>query len=91
IILPGTPLVGAIAIAEQIQGAIQTLKIDHVASEISDLVTISLGIACLIPQPDTGFESLINAADTALYDAKRQGRNRYALHANEYANAAEFE
>ena len=91
IILPGTPLGCAIAIAEQIQVAIQTLRIDHVDSEVSDLVTISLGIACVTPQPDISIESLIHAADTALYDAKRQGRNRYALHANEYADAAEFE
>ncbi|MEL6455544.1 MAG: diguanylate cyclase [Cyanobacteria bacterium J06623_5] len=80
IILPETRLAGAINIAQQIQAAIQTLKIDHAASEVSDLVTISLGIACLIPQTDTRVDSLINAADTALYDAKRQGRNRYALH-----------
>ncbi|MEM9948167.1 MAG: diguanylate cyclase, partial [Cyanobacteria bacterium P01_D01_bin.36] len=78
IILPETPLPGAIAIAQQIQAAIQTLKIDHAASEVNASVTVSLGIACLTPQTDTSVEFLINAADVALYDAKRQGRNRYA-------------
>jgi len=84
VILPETPLLGALTIAEQIQAAIQTLKIEHAASEVSDFVTVSLGIACLIPQADTCAESLINAADTALYDAKRQGRNRHALKSVEY-------
>ncbi|MEO1620921.1 MAG: diguanylate cyclase [Cyanobacteria bacterium J06632_3] len=88
VILPETPLSGAIAIAQQIQAAIQTLKIDHADSEVSPLVTISLGIACLIPQTDTGVEALIKVADTALYEAKRQGRNRYALQSKVYAQAA---
>ena len=88
VILPETPLPGAIAIAQQIQAAIQTLKIDHADSEVGPLVTISLGIACLIPQTDTCVEALIKVADTALYDAKRQGRNRYALQSNAYAKAA---
>lgn len=89
IILPETPLSGAIIIAEQIQTAIQALKLDHAASEISPSVTVSLGIASLIPQADTDIETLINRADTALYAAKRQGRNRYALQPNTYAEATD--
>lgn len=79
IILPNTNIIKAVAIAEKLRHAIRQLEIPHQQSDVSSVVTISLGIASLIPtlhdQPDT----LITLADQALYDAKQQGRNRYAI------------
>jgi two-component system, cell cycle response regulator len=43
---------------------------------VSEYVTLSLGIASLIPDRDTSPEDLINLADSALYRAKEQGRDR---------------
>lgn len=51
------------------------LKIPHVASLVTQLVTISLGVSTLVPQKKLRPDLLIDAADRALFAAKRQGRN----------------
>ncbi|NET37523.1 MAG: diguanylate cyclase [Cyanothece sp. SIO1E1] len=79
IVLPNTDIQGAIAIAQHIQAAIQSLQISHAQSEVSPFITISLGITCQIPIPGTDFGNLVGEADAALYKAKQQGRNRYCL------------
>ncbi len=80
IVLPKTDLDGAIAIAKNIQDELLYLQIAHEKSEVSRFVTISIGIACQIPTPDTDSKQMIGEADAALYMAKRQGRNRYCLY-----------
>jgi diguanylate cyclase (GGDEF)-like protein/PAS domain S-box-containing protein len=75
IILPNTPMSGAFHIAEEIRANIVCLDIDHEKSQVCDRVTVSLGIASLIPEPELTPEMLIATADLALYRAKEQGRN----------------
>jgi diguanylate cyclase (GGDEF)-like protein len=75
-ILPNTSLDGAIIVAEQIRSAIANLEIPHQNSDISDIVTISVGVTSLIPSPQQKSLTLIKQADVALYSAKQQGRNR---------------
>jgi diguanylate cyclase (GGDEF)-like protein len=76
VVLPETKAAGAITIANRIQEAISVLAIPHQTSEASDIVTVSIGIATLIPFVEGSPELLISQADHALYDAKQQGRNR---------------
>lgn len=78
-ILPNTDCAGAIHIAEQIQNAIAALNLPHCCSQVSDRITVSLGIASQIPTPNLSSDDLIAAADLALYQAKSQGRNRYCI------------
>ncbi|WP_171974697.1 diguanylate cyclase [Leptolyngbya sp. 'hensonii'] len=78
VILPCTDPTGAIAVAENIRQAIQSLAIPHSQSDISPYLTVSLGISCIIPTLGSSAETLISCADRALYTAKQQGRNRYA-------------
>jgi diguanylate cyclase (GGDEF)-like protein len=75
-ILPNTDLDGAIIVAEQIRSAIANLEIPHQNSDISDRVTVSVGITSLIPNPEQKSSTLIQQADVALYGAKQKGRNR---------------
>ena len=75
-ILPNTDLDGAIVVAEQIRSAIANLEIPHQNSDISDMVTVSIGVTSLIPSPNQKSSTLIKQADVALYSAKQQGRNR---------------
>ncbi|MEM9265775.1 MAG: diguanylate cyclase [Cyanobacteria bacterium P01_F01_bin.13] len=79
VVLPNTNEHGAVAIAQTIQQAIHTLAIPHAQSEISDLVSVSLGIASIVPLPESSWKALVDQADQALYEAKRQGRDRYIL------------
>lgn len=79
IILPNTDSQGALAVAEKLHSTIQGLGIPHQASEVSKIVTISLGLATLVPSLDKSPKSLINQADQALYNAKQQGRNQTAI------------
>jgi diguanylate cyclase (GGDEF)-like protein len=63
-------------VAESLREAIAVLAIPHECSDVSDLVTLSLGVDSQIPSLDGSPESLIAHADAALYSAKNRGRNR---------------
>ncbi|WP_353153524.1 sensor domain-containing diguanylate cyclase [Herminiimonas fonticola] len=79
ILLPGTDMTGAAAIAERVRLAIQALNIEH--TEIpGGVVTASLGVASLIPQrKQNSSQQLVQAADQALYKAKEGGRNQSCI------------
>jgi diguanylate cyclase (GGDEF)-like protein/PAS domain S-box-containing protein len=79
VIIPSTDVEEAIVVAEEIQRAIHQSKLPHACSDISKFITISLGIATVVPTQTTSLADLIAAADKALYEAKRQGRDRYCL------------
>src|SRR5471030_868455 len=75
-VLPNTVLSGAVEIAERMQERIRALGIEHSASDVDRVVTISLGVATLTPTGDLEFQALIEAADKQLYEAKNAGRAR---------------
>lgn len=75
IILPETDSAGAEFVAENIRKAIENLNIPHSGSQISDVVTISLGTNTIIPTIDKTIVHFIDNADKALYRAKQEGRN----------------
>lgn len=76
VILPNTPADGALFIAESIRSLVKDLEIVHVRSPINPYVTLSVGVASLVPTPKSSPAQLIAAADEALYQAKMQGRDR---------------
>ncbi|MDQ1353646.1 MAG: two-component system, chemotaxis family, response regulator WspR [Acidobacteriota bacterium] len=76
IILPGTDIDGTAAVAERLRRKIEAAEMPHLTSTINDFVTISLGTATMVPSARKNPDSLIGAADEALYKAKRNGRNR---------------
>jgi len=76
VIMPNTPRAGAIAVAERIIEHVAALQLPHADSEVAERVTVSIGIATLLPQDDRDSDTLIAAADAALYAAKHDGRNR---------------
>ncbi|PZO44601.1 MAG: diguanylate cyclase [Pseudanabaena frigida] len=76
VILPNTYSDGALTFANAIQKSVANLAIPHEKSEVSEYVTLSLGIACLVPTSQTSADNLIAYADQSLYAAKEQGRNR---------------
>lgn len=74
LLLPGTHEEGAIEVARQVRRAISGLGIPHAASSTSDHITASLGVAAVIPG-DLDSDTLVAAADVAVYAAKGAGRN----------------
>lgn len=75
-LLPGTDLAGTQQVAIRFQEAITRLNIPHCCSETASCVTISQGVAVMLPHFEQPPESLVAAADKALYAAKLVGRNR---------------
>jgi diguanylate cyclase (GGDEF)-like protein len=76
VILPETDEDGGMHVAEGLNMAVWRLQIPHAESAIVEHVTLSVGCASHIPVPGEDVQLLIAAADEALYEAKRQGRNR---------------
>lgn len=74
-ILPNTDFFGAKLSAERIRKSIMELGIPHAASAVSNVVTVSIGVATVIPNQDNSYSELMNSVDMALYRAKDQGRN----------------
>ncbi|NEY74066.1 diguanylate cyclase [Bacillus mesophilus] len=81
-ILPHTTSTDAGTVVNKMMQLIRRLKIKHKQSTISDYITISGGIATVIPSIDMSMEHLIVKADKALYKAKEQGRNQIISYAN---------
>ncbi|MBW4481066.1 MAG: PAS domain S-box protein [Tildeniella torsiva UHER 1998/13D] len=79
LVLPDTDRAGAKAIARAIQQALAELALYHGASPLGQRITLSLGIASVIPTVGQNAQTLIDQADAALYSAKQQGRDRYCL------------
>lgn len=78
-ILPDTDSAGAATIAESMRASVEALNISHAFSLAADHVTISLGVATIIPDSTLNPKELVETADGALYKAKEQGRNRYVI------------
>lgn len=76
VILPETDLEPAIEMAEVIRKNVESLQISHVASPVAEWVTLSLGVAAIVPAGETASKHLIEMADRALYRAKAGGRNQ---------------
>jgi len=62
--------------AHKCQKAIEAINIPHQGSEASEFVTISAGYITIKPQQEMQIEDVLKAADTGLYLAKTNGRNR---------------
>ena len=75
VVLPHTDAAGAVHVAEEIRTRVKTLKIEHTGSKCSQYITLSLGVATLVPTQQLSTATLIALADQALYQAKAAGRD----------------
>jgi diguanylate cyclase (GGDEF)-like protein len=76
VLLPESDLDGALKVAQACHAAILDAKIPHVTSNVSVYVTVSIGVAAMVPIYEKSNTLLIEQADIALYQAKHDGRNR---------------
>lgn len=73
-VLGGGSIHDALIVAERMRTAVENLGIEHPGSS-HDVVTVSIGIASLTPEAGQDSDTVIKAADEALYYAKAAGRN----------------
>jgi diguanylate cyclase (GGDEF)-like protein len=80
VVLAHTGVHGAATVAEGLRRQIESLRLEHPCSPVANWVTISLGVASTVPERSGSAELLVTAADQAVYEAKREGRNRVKLY-----------
>jgi diguanylate cyclase (GGDEF)-like protein len=76
VILPETNPADALRFAESVRLAIAGLRLRHPASPVAPVLTVSVGVATATREWYSTPDELIAAADHALYQSKRKGRNR---------------
>jgi two-component system, cell cycle response regulator len=77
IICPNTPRSSVLTLAERIRAAVNEHRFPHLAPE--EFLTVSIGSATYEPKRDRDANSLLNRVDSALYEAKNEGRNRVCV------------
>jgi diguanylate cyclase (GGDEF)-like protein len=81
ILLPQIDAHGAGGVARRLMAELDDMAIPHAASPTAPHLTVSMGIACMIPGEHSFPADLIQVADALLYQAKAGGRNRYRANA----------
>jgi diguanylate cyclase (GGDEF)-like protein len=82
LVLPGAMLPDAMRTAERLKRLIHEENIPHKSSNVADRVSISQGVLSVMPNEDVDPGVLVDRADAALYQAKREGRNSIAVASN---------
>lgn len=80
LVLPDSDAESAATVAERCRKAIFKLQIPHAKSEVSQLLTISLGVGSVVPGPNDELMDFIETVDKRLYLAKQSGRNAIVAH-----------
>lgn len=83
VILPNNDIYHAEKSAKALLERIQDLNIPHVKSVISDHITVSIGVASIIPDRQHSIQEFIEITDSALYQAKENGRSQVATFSEE--------
>ncbi|MFQ4136500.1 GGDEF domain-containing protein [Nodosilinea sp. PGN35] len=86
LILPSTDAEGALHLLNRIRSTLRTRAITHPQSSVAPYVSMSFGLASVVPDQQLEPEDLLRAADAALYQAKAEGRDRAVV-----APALEFQ
>jgi two-component system cell cycle response regulator len=79
LILPEQSLATATLVMERLRQAVEELAMPHRTHRSSEVVTISAGLAMLLPGEAKSIDTVLQEADAALYRAKEGGRNRVAV------------
>ncbi|MBM9538403.1 diguanylate cyclase [Desulfobulbus alkaliphilus] len=87
-LMPDCSIEAAINVAKLIRQRIRKLRIPHATSKIDTILTVSQGVAAMVPSRDTVPSELIQRADQALYQAKLQGRDRVVVYDESMADSA---
>lgn len=87
ILLPQLDASGAEGVARRLQEELARLGIAHAASPTAPHLTVSMGLASLVPQDAQVATTLVAAADALLYQAKAGGRNQYRIGAADSTDA----
>jgi diguanylate cyclase (GGDEF)-like protein len=79
ILLPNTDAQGALHVAERVMERVRAAAIPHDASGVAPWITVSAGVATMVPEAAVERSELVELADRALYRAKQEGRNRIVV------------
>ena len=75
LVLPNTEIEGVMHIGRSVQTELHRRAIPHIGSAVGALVTVSIGVAAIVPTLSSSPQILISCADQALYNAKKNGRD----------------
>jgi two-component system chemotaxis family response regulator WspR len=78
-VLPSTSSGGARLVAEKIRRSVEAMHIPHTSPQEGSVLTVSVGLATMLPQQGEEHRLLIQTADRALYQAKNAGRNQVGM------------
>jgi diguanylate cyclase (GGDEF)-like protein len=76
VVLPDTDIRGAVELGEKLRIAVEVSGVPHAHSSAANVVTVSVGASSMVPERGAEPSRLVKLVDTALYAAKRDGRNR---------------
>ncbi len=76
VLLPTIELENALVVAERMVEAVAALEIPHSASTVSDVITVSAGVATIEPSRDKRYEDLFDEAQEMLYRSQQDGGNQ---------------
>ncbi len=76
LVLPESDLAAAQTVAERCRQQIFKAQIPHATSEISQLLTLSMGVGCIVPRQQDSLLAFVDQVDRLMYQAKRAGRSQ---------------